>query len=579
VISRRALAARAGIRLLVAAILLAAGPLRAETLGPGHLRADPAPADSLAMRLRIFNDVLRLVRANYVDEVDAPGLVDAAIASLLAELDPHSNYIDPRRFEQISERNRGDYDGIGISFALREGAIVVISAIEGTPCDRLGIGPGDTIVEIDGESALGWNEDQVFARLRGPEGSRVRLGIRREGAADLVEFEVVRARIPIKSVPYWFMLDGETGYIRMIRFSATSAEEIAAALAELSAAGMRQLLLDLRGNPGGYLEQAVAVADLFIPGDRLLVATKGRVLGASGEHRASASARYAELPLIVLINHGSASAAEILAGAIQDWDRGLVAGETSFGKGLVQRQYRLRDGSALFLTVGRYYTPAGRLIQRDYSTDKVSYYAAAYDDVDPNAGEFDPADTPRASDATGDAPPCFRTAAGRLVKGGGGITPDVMITPAAPSDRLSTLERANVAFTFASRYIVQNSFSYPEGFSHFLAHYEPGEAVWQAFLAHAAASGLELAGADLAAKRAAILASVKQEMAGHLWGPGRRYRVLIAGDSMVERARELFPEASALLALDAAGDHPGPDPALPTGAVPGENRRDRHERR
>lgn len=541
-------------------ILAAAGILLLTAAGP--LAADPTAEDSLAARLRIFHDVLRLVRANYVDAVDAPGLVDAATAGLLKELDPHSNFLDPRRFEQVSERNRGEYDGIGISFTLRDGTITVISAIEGTPCDRLGIRPGDSIVAIDRQSATGLSEDQVFARLRGPEGSSVHLAIHREGVDDLLEFEVVRARIPIKSVPYWFMLDRETGYIRMIRFSATSDQEIEQALTELEAAGMRQLLLDLRGNPGGYLEQAVAVADKFIGGDRVIVYTKGRVHGASEEHRATDRDTHPHWPLIVLINHGSASAAEIVAGALQDWDRALVAGQTSFGKGLVQRQYRLRDGSALFLTVGRYYTPAGRLIQRDYATDKVSYYAEGYDDLDPNADPL----------AAAAGHPVFRTAAGRPVRGGGGITPDVPIEPAEPNDRQEALERANVAFTFASCYIVRSGFSYADGCEHFLAHYEIGETVWQAFLAHAAASNLELTPEELTAERTTIAASVKREMAGYLWGPTARYRELIANDTMVERCRELFPQAGELLAREAlAGNRQGPESALPAGPVPGEN--------
>jgi carboxyl-terminal processing protease len=536
-----------------------------------------AQTDSLATRLRIFQDVLRLVRANYVDEVNAPALVDAAIAGALAELDPHTNHVDPRRLEQISERNRGDYDGIGISFALRGGEIVVVSAIEDTPGDRLGIRPGDTIVEIDGVPARGWNEAQVFAELRGPEGSRVRLGIRRAGTAEVMSVEIVRARIPIKSVPYWFMLDASTGYIRMVRFSATSAEEITTVLGELSRAGMRRLLLDLRGNPGGYLEQAVAVADQFLPGDRLVVTTRGRVAGASGEHRTSGSARYGDLPLVVLIDHGTASAAEILAGAVQDWDRGLIAGETSFGKGLVQRQYRLADGSALFLTVGRYYTPSGRLIQRDYAADRVSYYAAAYDELDPNAA---------GADTAAFAPPRHLTAAGREVRGAGGITPDRLIARAPATDRWSALERTQAAFTFANGHVARSGFAYPAGSTHFLAHYEPDEAIWQAFLAHVAAADLDLdlTSADLAAERPAILASVKQEMAGRLWGPTARYQVLIAADPVVARARELFPEASALLAPEAALNlEPGPAPdgheALPTAPRPGENPGQRYEDR
>ncbi len=480
------------------------------------------------------SDVLRLVRANYVDEVDAPKLVDAAIQGLLRKLDPHSNYLDPKRLALTNERNRGEYDGIGISFALHSGHITVISAIEGTPSDRLGIRPGDRIVEIDGVNAFGLSDDEVFARLRGQEGTTVAITIAREGEDDVLRFNMVRERIPIKSVPYWFLLDQDTGYVRMVRFSAHASSELARALDDLESRGMKRLILDLRGNPGGYLEQAVAVADQFLDNRKLVVYTKGRVAGAVAEHRASGSHIDSHQPLIVIIDHGSASAAEIVAGAIQDWDRGLIVGQTSFGKGLVQRQYRLWDGSALFLTIGRYYTPAGRLIQREYEDDRVSYYAAAYEDAAAEhrgAGEL------------------YLTAAGRRVFGGGGIAPDVRCDPEEPSPTLAAVERAQLPFAFAQHYIVNSGFTYPAGFERFLTDYELDDTAWTALLGYAAGTDLEIGPDRLAADRTAIAHSVKREMAAYLWGPTERYRVLIAADSMVARCRDLFSEADGLLAL------------------------------
>jgi carboxyl-terminal processing protease len=439
----------------------------------------------------------------------------------------------------MNERNRGEYEGIGISFALRDGFLTVISPIEGSPSDMLGIRAGDRIVKIDGVSAVGIGENEVFEKLRGPRGTTVHVSIQREGLDDLLEFDITRERIPIKSVPYWFMLGGETGYVRMIRFSATTSDELETALDDLEDRGMKQLILDLRGNPGGYLEQAVEVADKFIGGGQMVVYTKGRIRGATEEHYASDLETHPQVPLIVLISHGSASASEIIAGAVQDWDRGLVAGQTSFGKGLVQRQYRLRDGSALFLTVGRYYTPSGRLIQRDYSKDKISYYAEGYDDEDPNAG----------ADTTSADRPVYQTASGRLVYGGGGITPDVRLEPRELSEAEQTIERAGLPFSFATAYIGQSGFTYPAGFETFLADYAIEDTVWQAFLTHAAASEVELSAADLEVERDYIARSIKREIAGSLWGPTEKYRVIISDDPMVTKCLNLFPEASSLLAL------------------------------
>ncbi len=530
---------RRALLLLVTTVCLAG------LVNPRIATADPAADQNLLERLRTFNDILRLVRANYVDEVDAAELVDGAITGLLEELDPHSNYVDPKRASEMNERYKGEYFGIGISFAIREGYLTVISPIEGTPSDRLGIRAGDRIVKINGVSAMGISENEVFEKLRGPEGTTVHVSIQRAGRDDLIELDIVRERIPLKSVPYAFMLDGDTGYIRMILFSSTTGHELDAALDELEAAGMRRLILDLRGNAGGLLEQAVEVADKFIAGRKLLVFQKGRVGGASEEHYASDQDRHPLLPLIVLIDHGSASASEIVAGAVQDWDRGLVVGQTSFGKGLVQRQFRLRDGSALFLTIARYYTPSGRLIQRDYTPgDRASYYAAGLDDEDPNA----------MPDST-ESRPEYRTAAGRTVYGGGGITPDIKIEAPGLTPVQESIERASLPFTFANAFVGQSKFAYPAGFDRFLGDYELDDATWQEFLNHVAASDTAQVTThpreEIDAERPYLARSVKREIAGNIWGPTARYRVFLSADPILAEARTLFPQASDLLALAA----------------------------
>jgi carboxyl-terminal processing protease len=500
---------------------------------PASAQADP-PADLEAERAT-FDDILDLVRANYVAEVDPKELVTGAIDGLLRQLDPLCNYVDAQRYKQMSERNRGEYDGVGLSLAMNAGNVIVITAIEGSPSDRLGVRAGDRIVKIDGESTAALSEQDVLGRLRGPDGTAVRLSIQRPGEADLLEIGVPRQRIPIKSVPYAFLLGPDTGYVRIIRFSATTGQELQSLMTQLEAGGMKRLVLDLRGNPGGYLEQAVEVAEQFIPGGQIVVYTRGRVRGASEEHYAAAAGGPRNLPVVVLVNHGTASAAEIVAGALQDWDRGLIVGQTTFGKGLVQRQYRLRNGSAVFLTVGRYYTPSGRLIQRPYPSDKIRYYAEGYDDLDPNADPEPP------------ATPVHRTATGRPVYGGGGITPDVEVAPASPTEAEQAIARSNVLFAFATVHVGDARFSYPAGFEHYLVHYAVDERTWSDFLRFAGPR-LELDRAEMMRAREFIGHGLKREIAGILWGPTERYRVLVSHDRQVAEARRLVPQAQELLA-------------------------------
>ena len=322
--------------------------------------------DNLNGSIEKLDDVLTYTQKYYVEKVDTPKLVEAAIDGILSKLDPHSIYIPASEMQAVDESFRGDFEGIGIEFQIVNDTIVVVSPISGGPSEILGIKSGDRIVKIDGKDAIGFTNEKVIETLRGKAGTKVSVAIYRYGNPKLLNYEITRDKIPLHSVDTYFMLDNKTGYISLSRFSETTYDEVSDALKDLKNDGMKQLIFDLRGNPGGLLNQAVQVADLFISGNKKIVYTKGRKTEFDEEYDASKPSPFENIPLIILVNNGSASASEIVSGAVQDWDRGLIVGETTFGKGLVQRQFDLPDNSAIRLTVSRYYTPSGRLIQRNY---------------------------------------------------------------------------------------------------------------------------------------------------------------------------------------------------------------------
>jgi len=491
-----------------------------------------AARDNLMQRLATFSSVLQMVRDYYVEEVDTAKLVDAAIRGLLLELDPHSSYLDKERFATITEQHQGEYYGIGIHFDILDGWLTVISPIEGSPSYELGLRPGDRIVKINGESARNITNQEVFDKLRGPKGTKVHISVQREGEEDLLEFEIVRDKIPIFSVPYHFMVRPGIGYIRLTRFSKDTSKELEEALRDLEGQGMEKLILDLRDNSGGYLTQAVEVADKFIEGGKIIVYTKGRIPSASEEYYSSDEATHGRFPLIVMISHGSASASEIVAGAIQDWDRGLVVGETSFGKGLVQRQFKLRDGSGLLLTVARYYTPSGRLIQRPYGSDRRDYYAEGY------RGTAEQ-DTTR---------PVFHTASGRTVYGGGGITPDEKLEYKRLSQFGQRLARERIPFEFAGEFITANGVTADSfgSFEEYLASFEVTDAMIESCKQFMQERDFEFTDEELEADGDYLRLAVKAEIAGHLWSTSERYRVFIAADDAVNEAIDFFPEAEML---------------------------------
>lgn len=355
--------------------------------------------------------IINLINHNYVDEVDIDDVLTGAIEGMLDKLDPHSSYIPAENKEVVDEVFRGDFEGIGIEFSMIDGYITVISPIPDTPSDRAGIISGDQIIKIDGESAYKITQKDVFKKLRGPKGTRVVVTIARKGMDEPFNTTLIRDKIPIRSIASSFMIDENIGYIKITRFASTTMDEFYESIKKLQLDGMNELLIDLRNNPGGLLDQAVKMVDLFISSNDTIVFTQGRIKGSSSMYRARSQYQDLQIPLVVLINNGSASASEIVSGAFQDLDRGVVVGERSFGKGLVQRQYDLDDGSAVRITIAKYYTPSGRLIQRSYDDGLDEYYlndSEKLDSIDVDAKEY-------------------YTKSGRTVYGGGGITPDIIV--------------------------------------------------------------------------------------------------------------------------------------------------------
>lgn len=515
--------------------------MTAVLVGVVFLNSGQASGRTVYTQLKVLTEVLSLVTEHYVEDVEPEELVNGAIKGLLDELDPHSNYLDPDRFKRLQERNKGSYFGIGVSFEIVNGDLTVISPIEGGPSERLGIRPGDIIAQINGNSAKGITQEEVFEKLRGPRGTMVTVSIKRPGEEELIDVDIVRDQIPIYSVPYSFMVEPGVGYIRMIRFSGTTSDELEESLRELEALGMEKLILDLRGNSGGYLNEAIEVADKFLGGGKKIVYTLGRIADSNEEYYSSGRGRHTHYPLIVMINHASASASEIVSGAVQDWDRGLVVGRTSFGKGLVQRQYQLHNGGALLLTVARYHTPSGRLIQRDYS-DKDKYVTETVEDIERIAE----------TDSTGEAMPLYQTAGGRTVRGGGGITPDVNLTQRW---RWSELQRSidRAYFDFANKYIGETGYEAPP-FEEFLERFKVTDDVLSGFEDYLDDKEIEYSPDSLAAEIDQVRAGIKREMARNLWGENERYQILIKEDPQVAAALELFPQAELMARNEPTGD-------------------------
>lgn len=379
-------------------------------------------------RLNIINsgsnrlsNLLHIISDQYVDEVNIDSLVDVAIPQILSELDPHSVYINAKQAQTATDDLKGSFSGIGVEFIIRQDTIHIQGVIKNGPAEKAGVLAGDKIVSVDGKPFVGKivTQEEAMHRLKGPKDTKVKIGVVRYGSKKVHTFTITRSDIPQKSIAATYMLDDKTGYIRVKKFSETTYAELLISLAKLSQSGFTNLVIDLRDNTGGYLETAVQMANEFLPKNRLIVYTQGRKQPRQ-EFLSDGRGSYKDIPLVVLINEGSASSSEIFAGAIQDNDRGTIIGRRSFGKGLVQKQMEFPDGSIIRLTTARYYTPSGRCIQKPYTMGDESFYAQDLVDRYQHGEYF-------SQDSIKHTGPAYHTHIGRVVYGGGGITPDIFV--------------------------------------------------------------------------------------------------------------------------------------------------------
>ncbi len=434
---------------LFIALALAAGVL----LGANMFSPSSTNPQDTAKSYLKFRDVLSYIDRDYVDTVNIGELTDHAITEMLEKLDPHTSYIPADELAMARSYLEGDFEGIGIEFNIFKDTIYVITPISGGPSEAAGILAGDKIIQVEGETVAGTGitNEGVFKRLRGKKDSKVELKIMRHGNSKLVPFTITRDKIPTVSVDVSYMVNDKTGYIKVSRFSAHTFEEFKKALTNLRKKGMNQLILDLRGNPGGYMDHATRMADEFLAGNKLLVYTDGKGTRYDSKSFARTKGDFENGALIILLDEGSASASEIVAGAIQDNDRGLIVGRRSFGKGLVQMPIPLNDGSELRLTISRYYTPSGRSIQKSYQNGTEEYAKDMLNRLE--SGEYFHPDSSLFVDSLK-----YKTSRGRVVYGGGGIMPDVFVPQDTTefSEYLSQLYNKNVLREYALSYYKDN---------------------------------------------------------------------------------------------------------------------------
>ena len=518
-------------RIITRALLLAA------LFGVGWWvgRSSATAHADLYRSLDVFVEVLQKVQQNYVDPVDPSKLVDAASQGMLRELDPYSQFLDEKSWGNLNATTQGHFGGIGIVVTVRDNLPTVISPVEGGPAWGLGIRPGDVIVRIDGKSSFGLSVEEVAGRLRGAPGTKVPITIRREGEPGDHDYTIERQVVVVHAVPYAFVVEGHTGYLRLANFSERSGSEVRAAMERLRAQGATRLILDLRSNPGGLLDQAVDVVQQLVKPNTLVVFTRGRSKGQ--DNRYYSGEKHPELvwPVVVLVDGGSASAAEIVAGALQDLDRALIVGENSFGKGSVQSVFPLRGrNAALKLTTALYYTPSGRSIHLKAKDQ------AAHDLDD----EDDDAATPSKPSAPPDSSaPRFHTASGRTVLGGGGIRPDVTVIPDSLPPLARQVETRALPFRFANRWVNEHS-----------ASKAGDESPWSAFVGFLRAEKIEFTQADLERERPLLDRALRRELARRSGGDAAAARVALEGDPVYERALQVLNRAHSAREVFARGD-------------------------
>jgi len=504
-------------------------------------RAALVAQDQIPEQYKVFTAALNAIEANYVGDVQSDRLVYSAITGMLQTLDPHSSFMDPRSFAQMRERQEGRYYGLGISINVVDGDVTVFNVFEASPAYQKGLRRGDVIAKIEGEDAKGWTSEQAVRKLRGPKGTAVNISLRRSAYDGLIDLAVTRDEVHIPTVPAAVMLDSVTGYIKLKDFGENTDQELGRALRELTQKGMKRLVLDLRGNPGGALDQAIRVSNRFLPKGNLIVYTRGRVPNSDQDYRATESSDYLSVPMVTLVNRTSASASEIVAGALQDHDRSLIVGETTFGKALVQSVYRLSQGAGAAITTARYYTPSGRLIQRPWDGSFDEYLTYVYREQDPNKAH-------RAEDLK-------YTDAGRKVYGGGGIEPDRRFE--GPEDGFNptrfgrSIAARNLFDVYAQQFsrkgdtrITSRSSSQPRELG---PDFEVTEAMLGEFKQLVQKSPIPFDEAAWQKDVEFIRAMIHREIDVDLFGVAAAYQNVAKRDPQLQFALGLFPEAQQLL--------------------------------
>ncbi len=485
-----------------------------------------------------IQDIIYLLDQKYVDPVDRERLVDVAIQGMLEQLDPHSVYISAEEMMRINEEITGHFEGIGVQFTIRHDSVVVLNVLPGGPAEREGLQGGDRIVEVNGEVMAGeeLTNQEVMRQLKGPRGTTVEVGVLRPGRRDLIHFSLTRDVVVTNSVAASYLLDQQTGYLRINTFTGKTYREFMQAMSNLSAAGAKRLVLDLRSNGGGVFDQAIRVANEFLGNRDLIVYTMGKS-GRRTVHRANGRGRYQKMPLVILIDDFSASASEIVAGAIQDHDRGYIVGRRSFGKGLVQQQIPLSDGSALRVTTERYYTPSGRSIQKPYTQHHDDYFNELFDRFQTDA--LQTPDTAEIDDSLK-----FQTLKkGRTVYGGGGITPDFFIPFHHPDDNdlIRRISRTGLIFEFAYDYADRNRHAITTQYSEseFVEQYVFDRHARRSFLAFLREHRMPV-GTITGNTERRIFHLIKAHVARNVFGEQAFFMVYNRQDPAVEKALQLL---------------------------------------
>ncbi len=488
-----------------------------------------------------LGSAMQVIKYAYVDTVNQEDLVEKMIVNTLKELDPHSQYFSKEDIKEADEPLKGKFEGIGVQFQIFKDTILVVAVIPGGPSEEVGIMAGDRIVTIDGENATGKEVNNSFVRdhLRGDKGTKVIVGIKRGKRQDLLDFTITRDKIPINSIDATYMVDEGIGYIKLNRFSQTSISEFKESMKTLEKEGMESLILDLRGNTGGYLKTAVELSDQFIDGRKLLVYTEG-TNSPKQTFNARSKGEFEEGMLVVMINEGSASASEIVSGAVQDWDRGLIVGRRSFGKGLVQRPFQLPDSSVIRLTTARYYTPSGRCIQKSYENGAEDYYKDFSNRV--KHGELVNADSIHLDDSTK-----YYTNNGRVVLGGGGVMPDVFIPwdSTRYSDYYTDLIRKNVFNEWVMNLLEKNRKKYTKQYPSldvYKTEYTIDEKLMKDFVSFAEEKGVESNDEGLEVSGDYIRLVLKALMARNIFDINAYFEVISGLDNELNEAVRLIKE-------------------------------------